>query len=53
MFTLFVPASYMSLTNLLSRPKPADMEWEQRQLSEATVLGAHLREGIAFIFGYR
>ncbi len=45
MFTLFVPASYMSLTNLLSRPKPADMEWEQRQLSEATVLGAHLREG--------
>jgi hypothetical protein len=45
MFTLFVPTAYMSLADLLSRPKPANMEWEQRQLSEATVLGSHLREG--------
>lgn len=42
--TLFVPATYFSLTELLSRPKPVALEWA-RGAAEARVLGADLREG--------
>ena len=42
---LFLPVAYLSLVNLLSRPKPITLEWAKRDLTEATVLGANLREG--------
>ncbi len=42
---LFLPATYFSLVELLSRPKPIALEWAQRDLSDATVIGADLREG--------
>ncbi|MFQ5757008.1 MAG: hypothetical protein ACE5H7_13095 [Acidiferrobacterales bacterium] len=42
---LFLPATYFSLVELLSRPKPVVLEWTQRDLSEADVIGADLREG--------
>lgn len=44
---LFLPTTYISLTDLLSRPKPIALEWWHRDLSEAVVLGANLREGEA------
>lgn len=42
---IFLPVSYLTVVDLLSRPKPLSMEWASRDLSEATVLGAHLKEG--------
>lgn len=44
---LFIPTIYMSYADLLSRPKPANLEWWNRDAPEATVLGAKLREGEA------
>ena len=41
---LFLPLAYASLVDLLSRPKPIDLEWWQRNAEEATVLGAKLEE---------
>jgi hypothetical protein len=41
---LFLPLAYASLLDLLSRPKPIDLEWWQRNAPEATVLGAKLEE---------
>ncbi len=43
--TLFLPAAYVSLVELLSRPKPIALEWGHRDLSEAVVLHADWREG--------
>ncbi len=43
--TLFLPAVYVSLVELLSRPKPIALEWGQRDLSKAVVLHADWREG--------
>ena len=42
--TLFVPVTYFSMSELLSRPKPVALEWA-RGASEARVLGSDLREG--------
>lgn len=42
---LLLPAAYISLVELLSRPKPIALEWAQRDLSEAVVLHASWREG--------
>lgn len=42
---LLLPTAYFSLVELLSRPKPIALEWAQRDLSEAVVIGADLREG--------
>lgn len=42
---LLLPTSYISLVELLSRPKPIALEWTRSDLSEAVVLGANLREG--------
>lgn len=42
---LLLPLSYASLVDLLSRPKPIDLEWWQGHSEEATVLGSELREG--------
>jgi hypothetical protein len=42
---LFVPITYASVVELLSRPKPVALEWSRANLAEAKVLGADLREG--------
>jgi hypothetical protein len=44
---LFIPVVYASLGELLSRPKPIDLEWRHRDVSEATVVSAIMREGSA------
>ncbi len=44
---LFIPTIYLSYADLLSRPKPASLEWWHRGASEATVVGSKLREGEA------
>ncbi|MEE9194560.1 MAG: hypothetical protein V3U44_01865 [Alphaproteobacteria bacterium] len=44
---LFLPVAYMSLSEMLSRPKPIGIEWSRRQLAEATVLSSHMEEGKA------
>lgn len=44
--SMFLPAAYASLTELLSRPKPMHLEWEHRDLSKATVLSAQLQEDV-------
>ncbi|MGH8682512.1 MAG: hypothetical protein ACREVS_05395 [Burkholderiales bacterium] len=42
---LFLPATYVSVVDLLSRPKPVALEWKRADLAEARVIGADLREG--------
>lgn len=42
---LFVPLTYASVLELLSRPKPVALEWVRSGAAEAKVLGADLREG--------
>ena len=42
---LFLPTTYASVVELLSRPKPLALEWQRAALAEAKVLGADLREG--------
>ncbi len=43
----FMPVAYLSLSTMLSRPKPIEMEWSRDHLTEAAVLGARLEEGKA------
>jgi len=43
----FMPLSYASFADLLSKPKPIALEWFQRSMSEATVLSALMQEGEA------
>jgi hypothetical protein len=42
---LFMPAAYIALMQLLSKPKPVTFEWWHGQAGEATVLGSNLQEG--------
>jgi hypothetical protein len=44
---VFLPAAYLSLSEMLSRPKPVGSEWARRELAEATVIGAQMIEGQA------
>lgn len=44
---IFVPLAYASLTTLLSRPKPVDFAWFERNAETAHVLGLKLEEGHA------
>ncbi len=44
---IFVPLAYTSLTTLLSRPKPVDFAWFERNAETAQVLGLKLEEGHA------
>ncbi len=44
---IFLPAAYMSLSEMLSRPKPVGSEWARRELAEATVIGSQMVEGQA------
>lgn len=48
---LFLPAAYLSYVNLLSKPKPVDLEWWQQQVEEVEVLGSQIREDVG-IFLY-
>ena len=41
---LFLPVAYFALTELLSRPKPVNVEWAQRTVPEAVVLGSNMIE---------
>lgn len=41
---LLMATAYVSLVDLLGRPKPASMEWVKGAVPEATVLGASMRE---------
>jgi hypothetical protein len=41
--TLLLPLAYTSMVDLLSRPKPVDLEWWQNA-EEATVLGSQIQE---------
>ena len=50
---MFLPAAYASLTQLLGRPKPVDLEWTYRMADEATVLSTQLIEGKAIYLWLR
>lgn len=41
---LFIPAAYANVSDLLSRLKPASIEWFHRNASEATVISARIVE---------
>lgn len=43
----FLPVAYFTMTDLLSRPKPTDLEWLHRQIKQAQVLGTRMKEGEA------
>jgi hypothetical protein len=42
---LLLVVAYASLADLLSKPKPVNLEWVQRNVPEATVLSASVEEG--------
>lgn len=44
---VFLPVAYMSLAEMLSRPKPVGSEWARRELAEATVISSQMVEGEA------
>lgn len=41
---LLLPVTYLSLTELLGRPKPVDLEWSHTVFTDANVLAMDLRE---------
>ena len=41
---LFIPLAYAGFTEMMSKPKPARMEWRYGDLAEATVIAAVIRE---------
>ena len=43
--SLFLPAAWAAMSDLMSRPKPIDFEWWHQAEGEATVLSSQLREG--------
>ena len=42
--TMFLPVAYASLIELLSKPKPVDLEWWQNDAAEAEVVASRLIE---------
>lgn len=44
---LFLPVSFVALNELLSRPKPVEVEWTKREVPDATVLAARMVENKA------
>jgi hypothetical protein len=44
---VFLPLAYVSLTTLLSRPKPVDFAWFERNAERAQLIGLRLDEGNA------
>ncbi|WP_119461375.1 hypothetical protein [Rhodospirillaceae bacterium SYSU D60014] len=43
--SLLLVVGYASLADLLSKPKPVNLEWVKRNVPEATVLSASIEEG--------
>jgi hypothetical protein len=41
---LFLPAAYISLADLLSRPKPIEIQWGNLDLAEAAVIATSMKE---------
>ncbi|MCB2054898.1 MAG: hypothetical protein KDE35_11735 [Geminicoccaceae bacterium] len=41
---LFLPLTWAAMSELLSKPKPVDLEWWAEETEEATVLGSTMRE---------
>lgn len=50
---IFVPVAYLSVQDLLSKPKPMQHEWFKRHVDEAVVLGVSLDEGNAIYLWLR
>lgn len=50
---LFLPVTYVALAELLSRPKPLQLEWHHHDLAAADVIGADLREDEAIYLWLR
>lgn len=44
LLALFLPATYAAFAELMSRPKPVSIEWANRAVPEAVVLGSRLIE---------
>ncbi|MCR9070263.1 MAG: hypothetical protein NXI18_00960 [Alphaproteobacteria bacterium] len=51
--TALIPISYIQFVEFLSRPKPQSMEWMQRNVEAAEVLGVSLAEGEAIYMWLR
>lgn len=49
----FVPLAYLTLSEMLSQPKPMHHEWFKRHVDEATLLGVSVREGEAIYLWLR
>ncbi len=43
--SLFIPVIYVQLIEMLSKPKPMNFEWYERNVETAVLLGVSLREG--------
>ncbi|NIP48072.1 MAG: hypothetical protein GWN21_18820 [Gammaproteobacteria bacterium] len=50
---LLIPIGYLTVTELLSQPKPMHHEWFKRHVDEATLLGVSVREGEAIYLWLR
>ncbi len=50
---LFIPIGYLTVTELLSQPKPMQHEWFKRHVDEATLLGVSVRENQAIYLWLR
>ena len=50
---LFIPLGYMQLVQLLSKPKPLELEWFKRDVRLAHILGASMDEGKAIYLWLR
>jgi len=50
---LFIPVTYVGITDVLSRPKPMTHEWFKRNVDEARVLGLDLVQGRAIYLWLR
>ena len=44
LFALFLPAAYLAFAELMSRPKPVSIEWANRAVPNAMVLGSRMIE---------
>jgi hypothetical protein len=51
--TMLIPITYIQFVEFLSRPKPQSMEWFQRNVDAAEVLGVSLAEGEAIYMWLR
>jgi hypothetical protein len=47
MVAALLPLGYAGFSSLLSRPKPASLEWARRSLPEAKIVGSYMVEGKA------